>query len=205
VSLPLLRSLLLYHTTIPAAVLAHLLGSRTLKSRCVLGPPPWQLDLATYGALLCDALRANTQLETLQLESVGLWRDIEAAAAVMTALQTHPSLRSLKLLGNTAWNAAAAGAALGALIQHSHTLMELDIRSCYLGDAGMGPIAEALPHARQLRELKCLDNRMSKAFARERMLPAVASCAPLRELEVEEYGGVGVAFDEARRLLRQRR
>jgi hypothetical protein len=41
---------------------------------------------------------------------------------------------------------------------------------------------------------------MSEAFSRERLLPAVAACAPLRKLDADD----GPAVREAKALLQQR-
>ncbi len=80
-------------------------------------------------------------------------------------------------------------------------LAEMGIAHCGLGAAGMGPIMDALPHARRLQKLDCMYNSMSEAFARERLLPAVRACASLRELDA---GGTA-AVQEAQALLQQRR
>ncbi len=102
-------------------------------------------------------------------------------------------------------HAAAAGAAIGALIAHSQSLEKLHIHNCDLGDAGMGPIVDALPHARCLHTLNCPNNAMSEAFARERLLPAVRACASLRTLKATQpWDGVGPAAREAELLVQQR-
>ncbi len=205
-SLPLLRTLDLARP--PAPVLARLLGCRALKSLRVHGDHAPLLDSPAAAAALCDALRANTRLETLTLNSVRLWHDMDAATALLAALQTLPALRLLHLPYNQTGlpeDSAAAGAALGALIAHAPALLELDTWSCALELAGLGPIMDALPRARCLRTLRCKFNLMREvgareAFARARLLPAVRACASLRTLEADFCPAV----EEAIAMLKQR-
>jgi hypothetical protein len=78
---------------------------------------------------------------------------------------------------------AFAGAALGALLAaNAPALRELDVSCCHLGDAGMGPLLQALPRNTHLRELTCGSNDMSDAFARDVLLPAVRANGSLRTL-----------------------
>ncbi len=213
-SLPRLRLLSLVDA--PASALARLLGCRALKSLHAyghadaglagLGVP--LLDSPASAALLRDALRANTHLETLWLIQVGFWHDMDAAASVLAALQAHPSLTELFTLSVVPpEHAAAAGAALGALVSSLSPLQDLDIRGCYLGDAGLGPVMDALPHSRCLLKLDCSYNLMSEAFARERLLPAVRACASLRVLQAasDADGHNSPGVQEAQQLLQQRR
>ena len=195
-SLPHLRCLTLISCP-SASALARLLGCAALKSLRVQCYAILEVDSANA---LSDALRTNTQLETLEVHNADFWHDIDFATALLATLQAHPSLRLLSLKENTVRpeHAAAAGAALGALITHSPTLTSLDISYCRLCDAGMGPIIEALPSARNLHTLNCA--RMSDAFVGERLLPAVAACAPLCTLLVEG----GLAADEVQMLMKQR-
>jgi hypothetical protein len=203
--LPHLRSLLVCHA--PASTLARLLGCRALKSLRVFVNTTALLDSPASAAMLRAALRANTRLETLQLYQVDLWRDIDAAASVLAAVQAQPSLRELRLDHNAVppEHAAAAGAALGALLSTVPSLQHLDVRLCNLGDAGLGPIMDALPRARCLHKLNCSENGMCEAFAREQLLPAVRACTSLRTLQADgRWGTVGPAVHEVQRLLRQR-
>ena len=69
---------------------------------------------------------------------------------------------------------------------------------------------DALPRARHLRTLNSADNHMSEAFGRERLLPAVRACAPLRELLAGKLynhhpSQNSPAVHEAQLLLLQRR
>jgi hypothetical protein len=78
---------------------------------------------------------------------------------------------------------ARVGAALRALLRaNAPALHTLDIHSNRLGDAGMGPVVKALRCNTRLTKLDCSDNRLSYAFARDRLLPAVRANASLREL-----------------------
>jgi hypothetical protein len=144
-------------------------------------------------ALLSDALVANTSLTALHLTLVGLWRRPAAAVALVTALAGHPRLRAIDLSYNIVHGDADASAALlGALVAaNARTLQRLDISISLLGDAGMGPLVDALRHNTHLRVLNCAVNEMSEAFARDRLLPAVRDNTGLRTLTVDpphEYG-----------------
>jgi hypothetical protein len=201
VSLPLLRAV--YILEPPASALARLLGCHALRSLSVQSPGVPLLDSPASAALLCNALRANTQLETLMLAHVYLWHDMHAAAALLRALHEHPSLSVLAIMQNAVppEHAAAAGAAVGAFIAQSPALKTLYIQFCALGDAGLEPIIRALPRARQLQTLHCDSNTMSDAFARERLLPAVRACGSLRALQATD----SPAVREALQLLQLRR
>ena len=132
---------------------------------------------------LADAIAASTTLRLFVLEDVRFWDDGAAAAAVIRALTGHPSVRVLALDWNNVHDAAAAGAALGALVAaNAPALQELDVHTCHLGDAGLGPLFDALPHNAHLRQLDCSNTGMSAQFARDRLLPAVRANTSLRKL-----------------------
>ena len=181
-ALPVLRRLVLRTSRIPAAVLASLLSSPSLESLSVFAYAAPLLDSPATAAPLCAAARVNTRLVSLALENVRMWHDMDAAAALLDALQAHPSLAHLSLEGNRAprEHAAAAGVALAALIVHSPSLTTLDLLGCELGDAGLAPIVDALPQARHLRTLKIIGNGMSGAFESERLEPALRACVSLQ-------------------------
>jgi hypothetical protein len=121
---------------------------------------------------------------------MNLWRDAASAAALMGALTSHPRLRALNLSRNLQYGgfrsrgqARRVGAALAALLRaNAPALQTLDIDANYLGDAGMGPVLEALHHNTHLTKLDCFANDMSEAFARNWLLPAVRASTSLREL-----------------------
>ena len=110
----------------------------------------------------------------------------------MRAFTGHPSLRNLRLPGNTPPDQAAAGAALGALVAaNAPALRILQVHNSNLGDAGMSPLLDALAQNTHLRELNCCNTGMSEAFARDRFLPAIRANASLRKLDASErWGGV---------------
>jgi hypothetical protein len=169
-----------------APVLARLLGGDTLAELHIDNGFEQLLD-APAAALLANALRANTSLTTLSLDSIQLWQDATAAAEVMAALTAHPRLRLLDLSWNSpdgaGLQAAEAGAALGALLlANAPTLQTLDIRGSQLRDAGMRPVVDALRHNTRLTKLNCSSTEVSEAFARDELLPAVRANAGLREL-----------------------
>jgi hypothetical protein len=129
--------------------------------------------------LLGNALRANTTLTSATFKFVRLFDEPASAIAVLGALTGHRSVRKLDFCYNrgldlTAPVVAAAGAALAALVAaDAPALHELSLRSCWLGDAGLAPLLDALPHNTHLRVLDCSDNELSEAFKRDRLLPAV--------------------------------
>jgi hypothetical protein len=179
----------------PASVpaLARLPGGGALKRLVVIGNGAQLLD-APGAALLAGALRTNTTLRFLRLAVVGLWHDAQAGAGVVAALTAHPSLRCLWLDNN--WpvpagnDAAAAGAALGALVAaNAPALRKLYLAWCSLGDAGLAPVLDALPANTHLRVLHCSDNDMSAPFARDALLPAIRANGSLRELVASEWWG----------------
>jgi hypothetical protein len=139
-------------------------------------------------ALLCDVLRANATLTSFSM-CADVWRDADAATALLGALTGHSSLRTLMMTKNRVLeaSAAAAGAALGALVAaNAPALIELDVSVSFLGDAGLRPLFEALPHNTNLRTLNVAGSDMSEAFARDVLLPAVRTNTSLRKLEACE-------------------
>ena len=143
---------------------------------------------AAGAALVADALRRTTTLTSLNLCGARLCRDMDAAQTLLGALVGHPSLRELELSCEQTLDAeeretaVPLGAALAALVAaDAPALQELDIVGNDLGDAGLAPLAVALPRNRHLRTLKLRVNGMSERFARERLLPAVQANTSLRE------------------------
>lgn len=162
--------------------LLRLLRSTELTDLCIIcestGEP--LIDAAAAPAV-AEALRANRTLTRLCLQSVKLWRDMGAAAAILGALTAHPTLRILDLRMNGLWDNVGdadagkrAGTLLGALISaDACQLKALDISTCGLGDAVMALLLAALPKNHYLLWLVCGDNCMTRAFAHNRLLPAV--------------------------------
>jgi hypothetical protein len=86
---------------------------------------------------------------------------------------------------------SVAGAALSALITaNAPALHEVNVLRCALGDAGLGPLVDALPANTHLRTLDVSDNDKSEAFSLQRLLPAVRANSGLRELSAGYYGAV---------------
>jgi hypothetical protein len=175
-----------------APALARLLGGNTLANLSI--NDEHRLLDAPAAALLANALRANTSLTALTF-SIDLLHDAAAAAELFSALTAHPRLRLLDLSWNEprdgGMQAAEAGAALAALLlANAPVLQTLEIEFCDLGDAGMGPVVEALRHNTHLTKLDCNNNSVSEAFARNTLLPAVRANASLRELSAADLEDV---------------
>ncbi len=153
--------------------------------------PVLQLLDVPGAALLSDALRMNTQLSHLFLIAVRLWDDCDAATTLLSALVGHPSLRELSIRDNPipAEHAVRAGAVLAALVAaDTPALLKLDVSECYMGEAGLRPLFEALPRNSHLEQLYCADNNNgSEAFARDVLLPAVRANKSLLYLDVVGY------------------
>jgi Ran GTPase-activating protein (RanGAP) involved in mRNA processing and transport len=158
--------------------LARLLGGDALRELHLFDRDGEQLLDAPAATLLANALRANSTLTFLALDAVNLWRDPTAAELLLQGATAHPSLRKLDLQGNTVDEAsrARAGRALGALLAaNAPSLEELNIVECSLGDAGLGPLVDALASNTHLHTLRCFGNAWSDAFMHERLLPATRS------------------------------
>jgi hypothetical protein len=143
-------------------------------------------------ALLCDALRANTTLTSLELHSF-MWDDAAVSAALLGALTAHPSLRKLSC---SCWSfvkgygdaATIIGAATGALVAaNTLALQSLTLCCTYVQDAGLGPLLDALAHNTHLLELDIRYNDMSEECARDRLLPAVRANTSLVQLRTNTY------------------
>jgi hypothetical protein len=163
---------------------------------------------AAGAAVMADALRATTALTSLELCRAELCSDLPAAAAVLSALVGHHSLRTLILCAEEVADVDAAplGAALAALVAaDAPALQELSVRGSTLGDAGLAPLMDALPRNHHLRSLCLVLTDMSEQFARERLLPAVRANTSLRALDCgSEDMPNDAAAKEAEELVRQR-
>jgi hypothetical protein len=187
------------------------LGGGTLSWLVIYGDGRPLLD-AHAAAVLAHALRACSTLTVLVLREVSLWHDPGAATALLGALTGHASLSTLGLHGNglnAAEQALPAGAALGALVAaNAPALTELDVSCCYLRDAGLGPLFDALPGNTHLRTLNCHRTSITHAFACDALLPAVRANGSLRQLSCRFQGNISAAaahtFAEAEALVAQR-
>jgi hypothetical protein len=162
-----------------APALARLLSGDVLTKLTIDNGPERLLDEAAATSL-GDALRANCTLTSFSLASHWLFADSAALAALLGALVAHPSMRRLHLqnfgLANTAHSTVVADM-LGALVQtDAPSLTELDVN----GTGG---------------------SKMSDAFARDVLLPAVRANISLRSLLLE---GNGEAHQEAMALVAAR-
>jgi hypothetical protein len=189
-----------------APALARLLGGATL-TELQISQPEQLLDAMSM-ALLGAALRANSTLTSLFLCHLAhFWGDVDAAAALLSALTGHASLRTLMLFNNRvdAAHNTAAGAALGALVAaNTPALMELRMSLCNLGDAGLRPLFEALPANTHLRALDVALNGMSEAFARDLLLPAVRANTSLQTLRAASLQGANYSLHQAEALVAER-
>jgi hypothetical protein len=179
----------------PASVpaLAQLLGGGTLSCLSILNEGRQLLDQPA-AVLLAQAVRAST-LTTFVLHDVQLWRDPAAASTLVGALVAHASLMQIRLSSNVvaAADQTTAGAALGALVAaDAFTLRMLTLSGCALGDAGLGPLVDALPGNTHLWKLDCGNNDLTEAFVRDRLLPAVRANTSLRTLQT------GLEWESAR-------
>jgi hypothetical protein len=188
-----LRAVELWHCQLSSAsapALARLLGGGL--ARLEISDIQVPLDVPA-AQLLSNALRASTTLTSLTLSNVGLWDDPAAAVLLLSSLVGHQCLRKLDLSRNSVNTPAllgAAGATLGALVAASvPALHTLNVTRCSLGDIGMGPLVDALPHNTHLHTLECGKNYITEDFARDRLLPALQANASLRKLALfDEFG-----------------
>jgi hypothetical protein len=164
-----------------APALARLLGGSALTELTISNFGMQLLD-APAAALLSDALRGNSTLTWLELHAVRLSEDPAAAVVLLGALTGHVSLQFLALTDEaepTEQAVALIGPALGALVgANAPALQLLLVHKCNLGDAGMRPLLEALPHNTHLKALSCVRNGASAACARDVLLPAVRANTP---------------------------
>ena len=140
------------------------------------------------------ALRANRTLRSLRLDWVDLWRDMAVAEALLSAAVGHPSLESVSLLNEMhVADAAAAGAMLAALVAaNAPSLRYLCIWQVALGDAGLRPLVDALPHNTHLTALVIHECGMSDDFASGPLLDALRANASLRNLHTN-FGAAAAA------------
>jgi hypothetical protein len=183
-----LRKLSLSHRCCPTAAsvpaLARLIRAGELTELFIAGTAAPLVD-ETTGALLGAALLSHASYTVLKLVNIRLWEHPAAAEALIAALLAHPGLHTLHLPVNRVarHEQARAGAALAVLLAaDAPALLELDISHCDLGDDGMRPLCAALARNKHVRTLRCEDNGLTAAFAREVLLPAVRANTSLRLL-----------------------
>ena len=181
-----------------AASLARLLEGGAIEDlvmagQCRISAPLFNVFGA---ALVSEALRNNTTLTGLLLLSTNLFGDERAAELLLGALVAHQSLQSLTLTCESGGLPETRGALLAALVAaDAPALQSLNVSctkgerrcTCKLGDAGLGPLVDALPRNRHLRLLSIPYSGMSDLFARRRLLPAVRRNIGLLELKADGY------------------
>ena len=163
------------------------------------------LDEAS-AVLLGEALRANRTLTSLSLDDVlSYGRD---TTVLLLSLVGHASIRTLTCRGEASgdpeigdeYDPVLIGMCLRALIAaNAPALVDLDVSGNHLGDAGLGPLCDALPRNIHLRRLSLGANGMSAAFAAHRLLPAVRANHSLRYLNVDPVAVEAMDLVHARR------
>ena len=153
--------------------LARALSVGTVNDLAIGCPSPSGCFDAAGAVALGNVLRANTTLTTLSLWTDSSWAG-PAITALLGALVGHRSLSMLGLGGREEDGSAAFGPALAALIAaDAPALTCLDVCACNIGEAGLGPLFDALPSNTHLHMLRVMDWWLSAEFMRSRMLPAV--------------------------------
>jgi hypothetical protein len=151
--------------------------------------------------LLGAALRACATLRKLSICRVRFWDTPAAGASVLHALMGHSSLHTLKLSNNDIWpglGQSLASTALAALVaENTPALQGLDVGHCVRDEMCLAPLLDALRCNTHLRMLDCVPRGgggiVSRAFAQERLLPAILANSSLRILRVTaRWAGLGV-------------
>ena len=201
----------------PAPVpLARLLRGQALTELRVMFTRNHAAALDEAGAaLVAAALRSTRSLTSLMLRGAGLAHGDAAAVActLLAALTGHASLRSLELsheYGDSIFEPRlrsvgarrALGAALGALVAaDAPALQSLNCSCNFMLDDGMEPLARALAGHHHLHELDITLSRLSEAFARDVLLPALQANTSLCHLacnhgQLEGEGGAFAACEQ---------
>ncbi len=174
------------------AALARLLaGDSGLQELTVAGSGVALFAADEDTAALCAAIHGNRALALLRFANAGLWERPAAAAALLAACTSHPTLRALDLAHSRVPNEhrMVAGAALGALVAaDAPALTRLDVSNAAFEADGLRPLLDALPHNTHLLELSCAGNfsdaDAASDFCRATLQPAVLANASLRTLDV---------------------
>jgi len=191
-------------------VLCRLLSSTALTQLHIVQISVWGpclVDEATV-AVLAEALRVNRTLTHFSLKDV--LDNRRDKAVLLLSLVGHASIYDLEctceVTGEPVFDPEAVqdpvliGLSIGALIAaNSPALKALDVSSSHLGDAGLGPLCDALARNTHLRNLSIGFNGMSAAFAAQRLLPAVRANRSLRLLEADAVAEEAMQLVNARR------
>ena len=145
--------------------------------------------LLTPSAEFCAAVAA-APLSRLRFWMSELFVDLDAGLSLVNAVTGHPTLCHLCLACNPVAPAGrhAVGAALGLLVAADSPLITLDVSTCELGDDGLLPLIDALPHNTHLRRLDCEQSDFTQLSA-ARLLAAVRANVSLIELDAAWEGG----------------
>jgi hypothetical protein len=154
-------------------------------------PPEMRFFDASLASLLGGALRANTTLTCLELKNMGLWRDLDAAEALLGALRGHASLRELDVRGNAIADGIAderAGAALAALLAaNAPALRSLSFMECDARVECLEAVFQALAYNTHLHTLRT-SSRMRRAaleaLVLDVLLPPLRTNLALRKLRL---------------------
>jgi Leucine-rich repeat (LRR) protein len=154
--------------------------------------------------VLAPALLSNTRLKELTLNGNRIWADSEAATALLSALASHPRLKRLSISYDESHTAAAeVAAAAYAVLVAASSVASIHLIGNRLGDVCLKPLFDALPANTSLQNLDLTGNRLSEAFMRDRVLPAVrASNTCLTDLHLDTEHA---AAREAMNIVKQRR
>ena len=130
----------------------------------------------------CAAVAA-APLVCLHYTFVELFDDLSAGLSLVQAVIGHPTLCHLSLQENSVAPAGhrEIGAALGLLVAANSPLITLCLSGCKLGDDGLLPLIDALPHNTHLRRLSCGHNDLTQ-LAAARLLAAVRANLSLIKL-----------------------
>jgi hypothetical protein len=80
-------------------------------------------------------------------------------------------------------------------------LTELDVKGCFLGDIGLGPLLDALAANTHLTKLDCGGNALTQAFVSGTLLPAVRVNGSLRQLRCTPQSSY-ISFSFSRALVK---
>jgi hypothetical protein len=135
--------------------------------------------------VLCAALRACPSLTNLTLylnPAGGATR--RTIAELLDAVAALPELSVLDLSHCEVQDTTAFGHAFGALLRANRPCLHtLGVQYCELDDEALAPILDGLAANTHLRELGCEYNRVSEAFRRDLLEPALAALAARAQLD----------------------
>jgi molybdopterin-guanine dinucleotide biosynthesis protein A len=135
--------------------------------------------------VLCAALRACPSLTnlTLYLNPPG-GASHRTIAELLDAVAALPELSVLDLSHCEVHDTTAFGHAFGALLRANRPCLHtLGVQYCELDDEALAPILDGLAANTHLRELGCEYNRVSEAFRRDLLEPALAALAARAQLD----------------------